>query len=666
MKKITILLLFVFVIGIAKGYAQEVGQVPSPDEQQIESAQTEQYVFPVIQPEISIETGYRDLHLNGSSEAAEFEYLHDSLVLGGELRAVSLNHRLHLDLDVKNEKDYYGDISYAYKDLIIFRGVNSTLFHNLDNIELHSIAPGDIDRRDVQQEYGLKVGISNLLLRVKAPDFPAHIFLDSRFVDKSGDVQQRFLGGNAYFTNRVRVSQRRHNDWDVSEHTIGVNSHLGYVEAEVSHTEKRFDVSGDDALKYNYTAAPGLREAGVYLHNFVPELKSSTNTLKLHTNYTGQIVAAATLSKTDKENRYSGATEDFLFGSGEVTWMPAPKLTFFLNYRYRDNDPDNPDSVRIRNLTTGTVYTYGPGNNLKPADSITSTSHMIRGMARYRIIPAVTLRAEYSYEDISRENASEWNEPDATQKNTLGLSADMRVFRNIKFKVGYRHEDINNPAHNIEPEKSDEGIATLSWTPLSRVATFLTYSIKKENRDHVHYLYALGTPSVEHVLKLDNREVLNERFMGTVTYNLLSNVSLAASYAYMHYKVEQDIAYNDLVGVPNPDFMVPYKNFVQTYSFNVTYAPKQNITFDAGVVHTATKGDFYPSSVLGQQDINDFSKLKLRETLYSAAGEYRFKGGFTTGIQYRYSTLNDLLDNPYDDVSDGRVSVVLLTLSKKW
>jgi hypothetical protein len=39
---------------------------------------------------------------------------------------------------------------------------------------------------------------------------------------------------------------------------------------------------------------------------------------------------------------------------------------------------------------------------------------MIRGVARYRIIPAITLRAEYSYEDISR-NASEWNEPDSTR-----------------------------------------------------------------------------------------------------------------------------------------------------------------------------------------------------------------------------------------------------------
>ncbi len=75
------------------------------------------------------------------ARAEEFEYLHDSLVLGGELRTVSLNHRLHLDLDERNEKDYYGDISYAYKDLVLFRGVNSTLFHNFDNITTLYVFP---------------------------------------------------------------------------------------------------------------------------------------------------------------------------------------------------------------------------------------------------------------------------------------------------------------------------------------------------------------------------------------------------------------------------------------------------------------------------------------------------------------------------------------------
>src|SRR4030067_3466076 len=120
MNKITILLLLIAGLWITEAYAQELDQSPSLDAKQAESEQSEVYVFPVIKPEFSLTGGYRYVHVNGSSRAEEFEYLHNSLVLGGELRTVFLNHRLHLDLVVRNGKDYYGDISYAYKDLILF------------------------------------------------------------------------------------------------------------------------------------------------------------------------------------------------------------------------------------------------------------------------------------------------------------------------------------------------------------------------------------------------------------------------------------------------------------------------------------------------------------------------------------------------------------------
>jgi hypothetical protein len=72
-----------------------------------------------------------------------------------------------------------------------------------------------------------------------------------------------------------------------------------------------------------------------------------------------------------------------------------------------------------------------------------------------------------------------------------------------------------------------------------------------------------------------------------------------------------------------------------------------------------SNGTFYNS-------LGSFSELKTRETTYSASGEYEFKGGFSAGLRYQYSTLNDLLENPYNEIGDGRVTIVLLTLSKKW
>jgi len=236
----------------------------------------------------------------------------------------------------------------------------------------------------------------------------------------------------------------------------------------------------------------------------------------------------------------------------------------------------------------------------------------------------------------------------------------------LKLKAKYTRKDINNPATNTEPDTSDEGLLTLSWTPLPGLAAFVSYGIKEEKRDSLHYLYSSGTPEVEYVLELDNRKVKNERVTAVITYAFLRNLSVATSYAYMHHSAKQDIAYSDTTGFPHMDALVPYKNAAHTYSADLTYAPKQMITLNGGVTHTVSRGNFYPSSVLGQQDINQYSELRTRETVYSASGEYRFKGGFTAGIQYRHSTFNDLLDNIYDDVNDGRANIILLTISKKW
>jgi len=654
MKKITILLSLLFMVCIAKGYAQEAEPPPAPDVDQAESTQSEIYVFPVIQPKISLNGGYRNAHLNGSSEAMEFEYLHDSLVLGGELRTVSLNHRLHLDFEVINKKDYNGDFSYAYKDLILFRGVNSTFFHNLENVTLIPFLPTfPVTINDAGETYGIKVGISNLSLRLKAPDFPAHLYFEGNFVDKDGTAQQRFLGGSGFFNDRTRVSEKRNIGTQSSLYTVGGNSHLGPVEVDLSHSEKRFDVSDDQVMIYNYTAS-AARTAGDYYHNLIPELKSSTNTLKLHTSLTGGLVASTTLSKIDNENRDSGAKADYLFAAGDITWMPVTSLTFFLKYQHQERDVDNPDTVTVQNLTDLSKYSYSV------RDSISSISDSVSGTVRYRPLKGVVLKADYTYKDIRREDVQDWfTIPESTQMQKLSLSGDARIMANLKLNAKYIHKDINNPATNIEPDHSDEGLLRLSWMPLPGLNTFISYDIKKEKRDSLDFV-----TNTEEVIHADNRKVKNDRLIGTLSYALLNNLSATASYAYMHDKIRQDIR----LSATDQNFwdnLVPYKTTSRNYSFDLCYSPKSFISLNGGISHTISQGTFYTSAP-ALDGIASFSELKIKETTYSASGEYQFRGGYTAGIQYRYSTLKDDLDNIYNDVNDGRASIILLTISKKW
>lgn len=656
MKKIILFLILFTVISTNRVSAQEtVSGAVAPELKAEEATEEEAYIFPVIKPQISISAGYGFVGLSGSERAGEFKYLHNSISLGSELRVFSFPHRFHLDMDVENRKDYFGDISYAYEDLVLFRGINRTLFHNLENIRLTGVTVPSygVDVRDRDKKYGVKVGMSSIFLRFKTHDFPFHVYIDGSLREREGIQQQRSLMGSGSFNNMIRTSQSRDIDWKTKNLNLGANSHLGPVEVDISHCEKRFDAGGDKVLFDNY-ASSAYRAAGQYPHNLVPDLKGSSDTLKLHTSFTGSLVASATLSRTDRENKDSRAKADYFTGAGELTWIESPRLVFFLRYRHREADIDNPDSVTLTDRTNpANAYTY------KVERSISSITDGVSGIMRYRPLSGLTLKAEYSYEDIRRKVAAEWGIPGSTQKNIALLSADIRLVKGVNVKARYTHKYNIDPAYNIEPENSDEGSISFSWVPRPGLNALFSYSALKEKRDNLHFT---DTDAAE------NRDTKKNRLLGSVTFLALKDLSLTAGYSYLQNKTEQDIEYHDLTGGAHIDPLVPYKDTSHNYFFDMNYIPRNNISLNAGVAHTLSSGAFHPSDINLVQPVSvaSLSELKTRETVYTIAWEYRFKGGFASGIQYRYSNFNDVLDNPYDDLDDGKAQLVLLTFSKKW
>ena len=148
----------------------------------------------------------------------------------------------------------------------------------------------------------------------------------------------------------------------------------------------------------------------------------------------------------------------------------------------------------------------------------------------------------------------------------------------------------------------------------------------------------------------------------------MKDLSLTTSYSYIHNKTKQDIVFSDTSGIAHVNSSVPNKDIANSYAFDINYLPKNNISLNAGVNHTISRGIFYPSddNLLQPVSIASFSELKTQETVYSVSGEYKFKGGFASGFQCRYSRFDDVLDNPNDDVQDGRAHIILLTMSKTW
>jgi hypothetical protein len=121
---------------------------------------------------------------------------------------------------------------------------------------------------------------------------------------------------------------------NTTEFRAGANSHLGPIEAEYSHTEKKFEALGEKVLFDTSTGTP-------IAHNFIPDLKSSSDTVKIHTTYSGKIVLAGTYTNGDKENEDSGAKAEFTNAAGDFMFMPVTSVIFTLKYRHYDLDVTN-------------------------------------------------------------------------------------------------------------------------------------------------------------------------------------------------------------------------------------------------------------------------------------------------------------------------------------
>jgi len=337
MKRILILLFSILVIFNNVSFAEEIENNETEDEIQEELSI---YQFPDIKPKFYGFMGYRFIDLSGSERAGEFEYLHSSIAGSGLFIAFPFPHRLHLELEVLNKNDFFGDVRYAYKDTILFRGLTRKVFHNLDNITLAdsgSSALYTVDREDAKEKYGIEKSMSKLFLRFKMPQFPFHIYLNGNFITKDGTQQQRFL---ANYGSIDRKSTKREIDWNSTDIGIGVNSHLGPVEIDVSHSEKRLEINKKNIMENSY-------DGRILPHNLMPEIEGSTTSLKLHTAYTGRLVAAATLSWIDRENMDSKAKSGYFIGAGDMTYMPNERLTFFAKYRHKKTDMDNPDTIPV-------------------------------------------------------------------------------------------------------------------------------------------------------------------------------------------------------------------------------------------------------------------------------------------------------------------------------
>ena len=596
-----------------------------------------------------VRLGYRWNTSSGNPMAGEYEYQHSSAAGSAVIEYDPLPHRILLETYVQNEKDYFAEFDYSYKDVIMLNMMSRSLFHNLDHYSLGKDDPSTPTPYFTDMNPGDLYGTSNVMNRVqvrfKTPDFPFHVYFEAKTQEKQGTIQQRFL--SSYSGGFNKIARSREIDYETEEAKATVNSHLGPLEVEYSHATKKFS---DTHGKVMTDTVPGGTLS--YTHNLVPDLESSVDTVKVHTSHTGRISATATYSSGDRKNTDSNVKATFVNAAGDFGWIPTKDLTVAVKYRHYSVDQDNPDTVSV--LTSLNTTTLASVRN-----AINYQKDIMSGMVRYRATDRLTVRAEYAFESLNRDTwqgnpAGSWQLDDKVTRNTLRVGATYRMTNRLMLRGDYTHQTADVPANSVDltyPEKSDAARGTLTWMPKAWFNWLLSAGTIREERSDLQAPFT------------DKRTTEQNRVLNAFTFILGKKTSITPSYAFFQNKQKGPIAFTDTTGAVTAESGVPYADTSHVASLAVSYALADAMLFTVEGGRSWSRGSWQTSgAVAGSTGIADLTSVKLVETVAAASLDVNYTKNLGTEFRYQVRKLDDILDS----AQDGTNQIVLATLSYKW
>lgn len=603
----------------------------------------------------------------GSNKASEYYSLKSSGSGGVLLKGSPLPNRYHLEFDYYNDNDWFGDLRYSYKDYLQLRLLPRRLTHNLENLTLFDFAPtsptsGSIDIRDQGvDDYGLRIDIDGVKLRLKTPNFPLHVYGNGEVIRKEGNRQARFLGGDGYRgvtgfpPGQVRASEARGVDQETQTFVVGTNAHLGPLEFDLSHKERNFE-SDVPAPTFDYTF-------GSDVLNVIPELKATTNTLKVHTSHTGRIYASATLSEMKKSNESSGAEAETSFGYGEISWLPVAYFSLGAKIRHQKNETSAPVTVAGAINTGGiTSYIVNPG--------VESQTDTVIVSARYSLIPKTSANLQYTQKvrDVENDSALLWSQPRRTIKDTYEfgftnwavprLRATVKL-AHIRNRNGYGDDSISYEPVSIDPERTNRGTLGLTLLVSPRITAFVNGFISKEESEENQLV------GVHNGVKA---EALNQQHMVSMNFAVSEKLTLSPSYTYMSWEQKRGLFW-DANGTKVLDPEYTNKQKAQVFALTLNTMPTKRLNINASVEYIISKGQYDPTSPIqlgavlyNAAEAAAFSQTNTDEFNVRLDTEYALGRGWGLGLDLRYV---DWTDDSTDNPSDGIFYGGLFKVSKK-
>lgn len=612
------------------------------------------YEFPKIDPQGHIHLGVILSETSGSKAISKCTSTDPALVLSAHFRIFDFPQRYYLEFERAGEHAMFADLRYAAGEAVIFRWLRTAVVHNLASANPVDLNPStsafSVSAKDKDNDHTVNTDIMRTMMRFKAPGYPAHAFVSLLSVTREGTRRQISLAGSAFYNDLVRATNSRTVDSESQRMQAGLNSHLGPVEVQYEMGASTFESYSRSVLLDPYTASSS-RSAGTWPHHVTPRLTSASQTIKIHSSYTGKIVLSGTVHALRRENEYSGAASGMLVTTAAVTAMPSGSTTFVLRYRHRELNAKDMGSVTAKD-TTGTALTY----QLKaPLNTRTDTIGLT---ARLRPMRSLTLLGEYEYHAVTREHAFDWGlTADRTNRHTFSAGAKITPSSSLGIDLNLSHQSTDTPAYNVEPDQMNSAGISVSWTPTARMALLTRYGLSYAERSGLRY---------GNTADAEDRRSYGETMLVSLNYTLSDTAGVSAGFATFRNSIRQDLAYATPGGSPmiSPDVVQDDRTDMLTLDAHVR--PSERLTLTASAVRTESEGRFRTNNadLLLPISVADLTALAFTETSFEGTASYGLERGSSVKLTLGYAKIDDTSGNGYDELQDGTVTRVGLMYSR--
>ncbi|PLX80488.1 MAG: hypothetical protein C0616_08310 [Desulfuromonas sp.] len=539
---------------------------------------------------------------------------------------------------------------------------------------------------DPGAEYGRELSRYEAKFRAKLSSYPAHLNVTYWRYEKRGEHQLRYAKEQC--TSCHLQSRSNEIDQVTDEVTASVDAHLGPVDVVLEHLYRQFNNRTETPR--DEFAAHTLRPEGEYQHDEIPDSRLNQTTLKLNTSLDGGLVAAASYSFGERQNRSDlerpevGPVEvetEFQKAAGDFSWNVNEHWSFNFRYRMLDLDNDNPSSLYTAGLS-------GIRNPLAVRDNIDLERDTYGAMVSFRPTTNLSLKAEFEREDLERNNTGGalphsgfgvpvvidpvWELPRKEQNNRYKLSFHSRPFGGGKVKMNgyYKYLDSDDPAYGTSLEDGHRAFVNLSM----QAAGYIGGTVSLEGRWEENNQHQIVQPGEDPLVYELDREYEQANLTLGFWFSPNAVVSMGCDYALLTSTTQQDLLFGNegAEGYAFVDQSVDYEQTVSSYSAYLNIRPLENLKLYANGYYVRSDADFNPGFLVDyapegifnadSSGLKDISKVDVRRTGAQAGMEWEMVENLTFGVSYQYDDYSDKTS----DVFDGNVQVYSANLAYLW